>query len=284
MKVINVLLPSSHELIPCGDKHLGTTLSYTDGVEELYDYILKRKNRYHIDLGDRIEAITVDDKRFAVESDGKVPVPLQQALEALRQDKRIAKRLICMLIGNHELKLRKFGNLTEFMAAELSKVKGSEVSYGTYTAVIRVSDEFGLLYNLFISHGFGSFNSKAKDYEQFQGNRRAGLKNKLRFKAGDCAIMAMGHTHQLFITPPTNQLYLTYGQGKPAQHYLEWNGNNKNYIDPDNRWYVSAGSFLKLYGDGIGYGEVAGYNPVETGYPIIQVVDRKIVGIKKVVV
>lgn len=285
MRVINVTLPSTHEVIPVGDKHLGTVLSSFEGVESLYDYILAKKNRYHIDLGDRIEAITVDDKRYMPDSsDSASPIPLLQAQASIEQDARVAKRMVAVLSGNHELKLWKFGNLTEYMATELSKIAKKPIHYGTYTCVINVSDEYGLLYRLWLSHGFGSMNSRAKDYEQKMGNLRALLKDRLRFKSGNCLIMGMGHTHKLLVTPPTNQLYLSYDDKKLRQHYLEWDGNNESYINPDCRWYFNAGSFLRMYGDAVSYAEMKGYDPTQLGYPIIQVEDREVVGIKPVVV
>jgi hypothetical protein len=96
--------------------------------------------------------------------------------------------------------------------------------------------------------------------------------------------MAMGHTHRLIITPPTKQLYLTYGSGKPKQHYLEWDGSNDGYTDPDCRFYVNTGSFLKMYGEGvISYAEMKGYDPVELGAAIIKVEDRKVTNVRKMI-
>lgn len=44
----------------------------------------------------------------------------------------------------------------------------------------------------------------------------------------------------------------------------------------------TTGSFSKLYIDGQDdYAEVAGYDPVELGYPIVKVVDGRIVNIEE---
>jgi len=287
MKIIDVWLPSSHELIPGGDEHSGSILSYTEGIETMYDYILADPNRYHVKLGDRIEAIAVDDKRFSPGNTkgDRIPIPLQQMESAVEQDSRIATRLIAALIGNHELKHQKFGNLTETYCKNMSILAKRQVFYGTYTCIINVHDHYGLMYRLWLAHGFGCLQSNAKDYEQRQANMKAQLKNKLRYKAGDCLVMGMGHTHKLLVVPPTEQLYLSCGDKKLKQHYLRWDGNNDSFINADVRWYFNSGSFLKMYEDGmVSYSEMAGYDPVELGYIRIKVEDRKIVGIDRVVV
>ena len=62
-------------------------------------------------------------------------------------------------------------------------------------------------------------------------------------------------------------------------------GSDKGYIHPDHRWYVSAGSFLKLYEEGVsGYAEIGEYDPVELGFAIARVRNQKIVWVDKVTV
>jgi hypothetical protein len=57
------------------------------------------------------------------------------------------------------------------------------------------------------------------------------------------------------------------------------------YIHPDYRHYLCCGSFHRTYGDGYStYAEHAGYDPVELGFFVVRVRDRKIEGIDKITI
>jgi hypothetical protein len=270
-------VPSDHEIVLMGDEHSGNLLSYEDGIKEVHDYILSAGNRFVVKMGDRIDAIASDDKRYDLTA--KEPIPLQQAKQAIKDDLCVADRTLVRLQGNHEMKLWRFGDLAAFIAEELKQ------PYGTYSCVLEVSDQFGPMYRIWLSHGFRTVNSNAKDWEQRIANMKANLKMKMKYKAGDCLVMAMGHSHKLLTVMPAQKLYLTYGQGKPKQHYLSCEHQLADFIDEDSRWYINTGSFLKQYGEDVsGYGEVNGYDPVEMGSPIIVVHDRKVTGAKRMVV
>lgn len=108
------------------------------------------------------------------------------------------------------------------------------------------------------------------------------LKRHLKHKFGDCLLMSMGHTHKLLICSPNPELYLTDDGSQITQKYTR-SDKADGYIHPDHRWYINTGSFLKLYGDGVsGYAERAGYDPVELGFIVVMVRDRKIVDVRKV--
>ena len=279
MKIIKVNLPSSHDFILFGDTHEGSHMSHESGIDELVDGIASCSGAYCGHMGDMIEAIAIDDKRF--DFTAKVPIPFQQAQDAIKRYRPIADKMRFCLLGNHELKLWKFGNLSEYIAMELG------VTYGTYSAIIEVSDEYGLLYRMYVSHGFGVLSSNAKDPEQRKANKAASLKQRLKNKAGDCLIMAMGHTHQLIVVPPTEELIMEHSTGKPKQTYIGQGNATDQYIEPNRRWYVNTGSFYKLYTDDIevsGYGEIKGYDPTELGYACIEVRDRVVTNIRRITV
>ena len=68
---------------------------------------------------------------------------------------------------------------------------------------------------------------------------------------------------------PVQKLVLTDDGEKLHQHYTGCAHADKHgYIEPDSRWYVNTGSYLKKYSnDGDpGYAEMAGYDPVELGH------------------
>jgi hypothetical protein len=279
LKIIKTVLPSSHDFILFGDTHGGSHMSYESGMNSLVAGIADCGGAYCGHMGDMIEAISIDDKRFDLTA--KVPIPLQQAQNAIKRYKPIANKMKFQLLGNHELKLWKFGNLSEYIAGELG------VEYGTYAAIVEVSDEYGLLYRMYVSHGFGVLSSNAKDPEQRKANKAASLKQRLKNKAGDCLIMAMGHTHQLIVVPPTKELIMEHSTGKPKQKYVRQGNPTDAFIEPNRRWYVNTGSFYKLYTDDIqisGYGEIKGYDPTELGYGVVEVRDRKVVNVREATV
>jgi hypothetical protein len=279
LKIIPVTLPSSHDFILFGDTHEGSHMSHESGIDELVANIADCGGAYCGHMGDMIEAIAIDDKRY--DFTAKVPIPFQQAQNAIKRYRPIADKMQFQLLGNHELKLWKFGNLSEYIAMELG------VTYGTYSAIIEVSDTHGLLYRMYVSHGFGVLSSNAKDPEQMKANKSASLKQRMKGKAGDCLIMAMGHTHQLIVVPPSEELIIEHTTGKPKQKYISQGNGTDAYIEPNRRWYLNTGSFYKLYTDDIevsGYGEIKGYNPTELGYGVIECRDRQVSNIRKVTV
>ena len=272
------ILPPTHDIILGGDQHMGNENSYDEGVELMYDYVLQKKNRFIVLMGDRIEAIAVGDKRY--DAANKKDVPLQQAKNAIKQDKRIAKRCLGQLMGNHEKKLWYIGNLSRFMCEQ------NNIPYTTYTSVFDIHGKHGSMYKMFLWHGNGSMYSNAKDYQQRIDNYKNTLKNKLKYKAGDCLLMGMAHTHKLLSVEPIQQLYLTYETGMPKQHYLKHDPTSKGFMHFDTRWYVNTGSFLKLYGNGDepSYAEEKGYDPIELGFIVVHIVDEKISSVERIIV
>ena len=159
-------------------------------------------------------------------------------------------------------------------------------TYGTYTVKVSVKDNDGKVkYKIFYTHGSKSLSSNAKDPIQAEANMKATLKQRLLPLAGDCLIMACGHSHKNFVVEPTSALYLTDDGNQIVQDYVTNPGNTK-FIHPDHRWYCSTGSFLKLHGEmGVsGYAERAGYAPAELGYNVIHVKDYQVTRCEKVVI
>lgn len=272
-------MPMDFDLIDHGDTHIGDLLMHRKGLEKVFDYILSEPNRYWLHKGDWIEAITTDDKRFNIEtSDFKIMTPSEQRDKAIKIYERVAERGLVGLFGNHEAKLHRYGNLAKEIC------EGLNIRYGTYSCRIIFKHGKHKLFNGFFTHGRWQFNSNAKDYEQRQANMKAMLKMKLKYLVGDCAIQSCGHSHKLMFAAPTNQLYLHDTPYGLQQKYLS--GKQTGFfIDPDHRWFGCSGSFLKLYQDGItGYGEIAGYQPLELGVLVWHVRDGLIVDCERMVV
>jgi len=286
MKLITKKMPVDFNLFLFGDTHEGTRLFFDGAFDTFIDTLcspydgLSASRNFCVHHGDAIEAVTVDDKRFdpgtVVDPRG---TPFDQAKSQIKRLWPIKDKLLCLLMGNHELALRKFGNLSKVMADELG------VPYGTYAAKITYVDHKGeLIFKHYLTHGRKSITSTADDPKRRKTNMELILKRQLKFKAGDALLMSKGHTHKLLVCEPNSELYLTDDGGKLHQNYTH-SRRNAGYIHPDHRWYVNTGSFyLGSLIDEVGYAEAFEYDPLETGYAVCLVRDRIIVDVKRCVV
>ena len=277
MKLLEARLESSHNLFFAGDDHEGSKHSSQSAFLEFLGMVkapyMGCANNYVVSTGDQLEAITIGDPRYAKDKLND-PLPLAQLKRAIAKRKEIANKHLVVLEGNHCAKLWHFGNLAEELA------NGLGCAFGTYTCKLSIKDKWGrLMYKVFATHGSGTIRSVADDPIRREANMRLSLKRKMMHKAGDCAVMVMGHSHRLMVTPPQHSLYLTDDGEKIRQHYTGYE-QNAPYIHPDARWYGNSGSFCRLYVEGeSGYAERAGYDPMELGFLILRVRDKKIVGL-----
>jgi hypothetical protein len=279
LRLLTATLPADHDLVLLGDTHYGTMLRHEDGINQAIDQIRGNKNTWACFMGDSLEGIVFDDPRYDPETIEDA-IPIRQAKAVIRDFRTVQKNLLVWLLGNHEMKLAKFGNLSKFIADELG------VPYGTYSSVLSVFDKKNhLMYRLYLAHGFGTIDSKLFDpFEREHAMKRA-LKRQLFLKVGHCQIMACGHTHRLLVKPPTRELYLN-GEDDLKQQYTCPEIYNGDYIHPDLRWYVNTGSFYKLFSansEGSGYAERMGLNPNVLGYSIVEVRNKQVSNIRPVI-
>ena len=258
------------------DAHAGSTLFYRKGFLKFIDTVKKDPIGVAIDLGDAIEAIMTDDKRYTDDT-AREPIPLKQAKDYIEMIRPIRSKIIVRLLGNHEHKLHRFGNIAQHICSQL------DIPYGTFTSKILFTDKKtgSLMFKAFVTHGFRSITNQAHDPIQREANMKARLKRLLMEKAGDAVLCAMGHTHKLIIAEPTKKLWLSDDGISIKQRYTHQEGE---YIHPDHRWFVNTGSFLKLYENNVsGYAEMFGYDPVELGYARVEVRKGEIERIVKVI-
>ena len=87
--------------------------------------------------------------------------------------------------------------------------------------------------------------------------------------------------------------------GKRIKQSYQYNIPTDEYIDKDLRWYACVGSFLKQYAEPIwmknlktgepekvpvsGYAEMGEYDAVELGYVVVEVRDRQVVNVRKII-
>ncbi len=281
MRIISKNLPLDHKIAIVTCSHHGARGRDSSAYNEAI-LTIKGNGYYAIHLGDFVDGITVKDKRYSREEDPGNTV-LQQYEEALGQLEPIKDNLLVLLEGNHDRKLNVWGNGVRWMAETLG------VPYGTYSCVLVICEEETKLpmYKIFGTHGYGSFSSNADDPLRRRANLKLSLKRKLKEKMTDCELMCMGHTHRLLVVPPTEWLRLYTDLSRPIGKQIRSfykPPRNERFIHPDNRWYVNAGSFYRLYADGLSnYAEVAGYDPLDVGYALVDVKDGEIRNVSEVI-
>ena len=270
-------IPLDCEIALIGDTHIGSYKSHESGVDAAIDFIAADEDRYWAHLGDWIEAITTDDKRYECETT-KQPIPLLQAKEVVDKFKRIAHKGLVGLLGNHERKLHRFGNLVKHTICQDLKIP-----YGTFECRLILAPPERNPLKLFLTHGTKVFKSSAPTQFQKEANQQAQLKTYLLDKMGDSHLMCSGHAHWLAVVKPDNTLYLTDGEDGVKQHRLDKFPKGTGYIHPDSRYFCCSGSFYKLYVDGMsGYNEQ--YSPSDLGFLNVIIEGGQIVGVEKIIV
>ena len=283
MRHIKFNLPRDHNLFLFGDDHEGSVLRYDAGWNKLLDMMNSEFEgcdaNYGWHHGDPMEAITIDDPRYDLETT-KDPIPLKQVDAVIKNLLPIKSQLLGMNEGNHTRKLWRFGNLTQKICLELG------IMYGTWTAKLLIHDKKGrLMYRSFHTHGKKSIHSAAEPLDRRITNMKIILQRHLRDKMGDTILMCKGHVHKLLVLEPQSPLYLS-GERSVKQKYVDCSIDARApYIHPDHRWYVCTGSFLKMYEEGLnGYAEMAEYDPIELGFAVVIIRNGKMITVKRIVV
>jgi len=277
MQLLGKALPRRHKLFLAGDMHFGSSLCNVERIQEMISHIQCEKDNYLILMGDQIDAIAFNDPRY----DNTNPYnPIEQANMFVDMFSPIKDRIITALDGNHELKLRPFGLVTRDIIC-----RGLGIDYGTSSCVVSLFDETGnFQYRVFCHHGFGLMNPSSPSYLARDTRVKESIKRKLMEKVGDCVVMAMGHVHKLVVFEPQPRLFIRSGEGRLKSSYVTPDPGS-GFIHPDFRWYVGTGSFLKQYGIGYsGYSEIAGYDPVDLGYVVLNCWDGRVQEVIKVIV
>ena len=295
MEIIPVKLPNSHNLVFCGDFHEGTIMQHQEGIDQLIDYVLSDNNTYVAIGGDLVECRAVDNPMFDIRlAASRSDLPLKQFFSITNKLKPIKHRILVCLYGNHDWDMgRAVGNgVRDIFCKEL------KVRYGSFSCKLIIYDKKGnLMYKAFQTHGRKMVGSTADDPIRREANMKLQLKRHLQYKAGDTVIMSKGHSHKLLVVKPSNELYLVDDGDRIIQKYT-YDVQNENYIDPDLRYYINSGSFLKLYVDPIevtepdgskgiepvsGYAERGEYDPVELGFAVAKIRDKKVIDVERVV-
>jgi len=197
MQLISKRVPIDFNLFLFSCTHFGSVLCHYNGFKQLIDMMhskyadLPESHNFGIHHGDIIEAIRVDDRRFDPLTNTE-PFPLRQAEFAVKQLTPIKDKLIVVLRGNHERKLKLFGDLAEDIAKNLN------VPYGTEACKVSYLDRRGrLMFKHYMAHGSKPIASYADSVRRQQANMELILERHLKKKAGDCVLMSKAHVHRL---------------------------------------------------------------------------------------
>ncbi|KKN00976.1 hypothetical protein LCGC14_1132370 [marine sediment metagenome] len=292
MRLLKAVMPDNFNIFNYGDTHEGNAMASESGMETLANRLntsvdgLPVTCNVAIDSGDHIEGTDISHPYYDPKTCTE-PQPLEQNKMAIKAREPFKEYLKVLLDGNHPLRYEKFGNLTALAADEL------KCHYGTWSCKISwVTKDNSLMFKSFHIHGTKQITSVADDPQRRNANMKLSLKKQLMRKHGDCLLMTKGHTHKLIVCLPEPELFLA-DDGVEINHQYTRVGDatSSGYIHPDNRFYINTGSMLKLYANmdeaaafkiHSGYAERAEYDPVELGFTITKVRDRKITGIEKV--
>lgn len=297
MQIVHQPIPPNANIFLFGDSHEGLSTRHDDGWRQLVDMInhrydgLPAKCNFGIDHGDSIEARTIDHPYYHPDNNKFTKgIVFAQWERALEDRKPIAKRLVTILDGNHDYSVWKFVEVASELSKKLTKhLKGKgEVIYGTYDCRVHWFDDHGPILKSYHTHGQKALNSAADDPKRRKANMELVLKRHLKFKFDDCALMCKGHTHKLLVCDPVSELGL-YAEGDTIKQRYTLNPlidiSGEVPIHMDHRWYVNTGSFLKMHaelGQASSYTARGEYDPIELGFGIAKIRDRKLVEVEKV--
>ena len=289
MEKITCEVPKNFNLFLFGDDHFGNPFRHKKGWQKL---VRMMNNEFEgcsysigVDHGDLCEAITLNDAR----ADNTMPFESMEGVcdwqidGAIEARELIKSKLVCILEGNHPLKLFRYSKMTERVC------KGLKVPYGEWSAKITYVTKKGeVLFKHFATHGYRNINSTCDDPKRRITNMELILKRLLRRKFGDVLLCSMGHTHKLLICRPEEELWLSDDGHEITQHYSTSDDvSGMSNIHADHKWYVNTGSFLKLFDPkikGSPYQERFGYDPTEIGFCVALCRNGNIKDIKKITV
>jgi hypothetical protein len=289
VEITTVKLPKSGnaDIYLSSCQHYGALNCSRSSIRQMVEDVGSTAEARLILLGDMIDAITPNDKRWqttSVDWKDRLITPQDQAKMLVTEFSPIKRQIPIVLTGNHEWALSNVIDLPKDVAEKLGAF------YGSASCVAHFEWKGKTAFRFFLQHGGWTPMSNAKDPVQADANMRAMLKLKLQDQVGDCVGMFTGHGHRLLIQRPTahEQLYITTTkEGGISQHYKVSPRQDAEYIHPDCRFYGMCGTFLKLHSPpgskAVSYAEMKSYKPVEIGCLKAIIREGQMVNLEKVV-
>ncbi len=243
-----------------GDIHAGSIECAENDIRRMVQRIKDDKFGYWIGMGDAVDAITKNDKRFDIE--GLAPWVKKDNIVTSQKKwikdllSPIADKCLAFLEGNHEATIHTFHDedITRNLCDDL------KVPYGGYSCFIDVKfrrdskdsivKRGGQDYIIHAFHGAGA--------AQTEGARIMRLMRLVNDIQAD--IYLMGHLHCVATYTP-DRLLLSNGRIKSRQLIAVMTGSwLKTYAQPKNGQQLNAS-----------YAERKGYKPSRIGAPVIHI-------------
>jgi len=227
--------------------NVNTDLQY---FEQVIDEVKNNPNAYLLGLGDWIEGITPDDKRFELDTidknylDGNLILNQVNYLKDKFKKLSSLDKIIGLHSGNHDDKLKKKFTM-DFIKSICDELNIEYLGFSAYTRLKIVRDNRSTSFDIYSTHG------------SIAGRKKGNKINRLEEMSGwyDADMYFMGHSHDMFLSYD-NQYYLTR-KGKIAEKI---------------KLFGNSGCFLKgvQYGTE-SYAEKANYSPNRIGYLKIKI-------------
>lgn len=236
-------------LTPLGDIHLGAAGCDESALKAKVAEIADDPFHYTIYMGDMIDAILPDDKRW---DEKAVPRWLRRGTAAMDEFERAreilspipADRVLGILEGNHEIVTR----ARHYVDVTLDLARTLKIPYLGQEAIVRLLTQRGEAiqsFDIFVTHGCGG--------GRFPGGKINRVTSLSNFIEAD--IFMMGHVHE-----------------KTAIKNVVLSMDRAGNLAKRERVYVLTGTFLKTYQEGSNsYGARALYAPTTIGAPTIEI-------------
>ncbi len=242
------------DIYPLGDVHAGSIHCNEKAIKSKIQEIKDNPKAYWIGMGDMVDAITKNDKRFDIGGLAKWVEP-DNIIESQRRFivdlfKPIAPRCLGYLTGNHEEVIHSSAD------NDISRniCKDLNVPYAGYSCFInlhfRRNAGAGRLFTIHAWHGSGA--------AQQEGARIMRLMRLVNDVRAD--IYLMGHLHAITKYNP-DQLVCTQGRIKSRKLIAVMTGSwLTTYTQPHEDEHLNSS-----------YGEQKGYKPSRLGCPVIHI-------------
>lgn len=233
-------------LIPFGDVHLGAAGCNKSYLKNTIEWIKNKPNCYAVGLGDYLDCIIMNDKRFDIRSIDRefredldnLPMAQLDYLEKLLRP--IRHKILCMIPGNHEEKFREVHSVD--VMRELGGRLGVDIGdYMTFLRVVPDKEQFhNASITLWLNHGW------------FAGRKVGGKANNLTDVANsyEADIYITGHSHDLFSITTEKLGLAARGKG----------------VVKEKKIFINSGCYLETVSRGsAGYAEKKAYPVAKIG-------------------
>jgi predicted phosphodiesterase len=214
------------QIVPISDAHIGLKACNYAKLQDTIDYIMDHDDCYTVVLGDIMECATKTSVGMAMYEEDLSPKDQLFRAHDLLQPLAEAGKLLCILTGNHEMRLAYHCNMNpaEILAKQL------DVPYCEHQGFL-ILNVGGNAYRLALCHGGASAVMTS-------------LKKQAKVVQAD--LYLSGHTH-----------------AKKAEYDpYYWINDLTGVLEKRTTWYVVCGSFVEYWG---GYPEMKVLAPTETG-------------------